>query len=80
MQDWPGWTSCAGMRFMKGHDLQSQVEAYRERTGYYPESVLGDPIYGTRDNRRDGSRSLAYALRVNRWGGRGKSMKQTVRS
>jgi len=30
----------------------SQVEAYRERMGYYPESVLGDTIYGIRDNRR----------------------------
>ncbi len=38
--------------FHEGLDLQSQVEAYRERMGYYPESVLGDPIYGTRDNRR----------------------------
>ena len=38
--------------FHEGNDLQSQVEAYRERTGYYPESVLGDTIYGTRDNRR----------------------------
>jgi hypothetical protein len=38
--------------FHEGHDLPSQVEAYWERTGYYPESVLGDPIYGTRDNRR----------------------------
>jgi hypothetical protein len=37
--------------FHEGLDLESQVEAYRERTGYYPESVLGDPIYGTRDNR-----------------------------
>ncbi|MCP4334197.1 MAG: transposase, partial [Gammaproteobacteria bacterium] len=38
--------------FHEGLDLKSQVTAYRERTGYYPESVLGDPIYGTRDNRR----------------------------
>jgi hypothetical protein len=38
--------------FHEGQDLPSQVEAYRERCGYYPESVLGDPIYGTRDNRR----------------------------
>ncbi len=38
--------------FHEGLDLQSQVEAYRERTGYYPESVLGDTIYGMRDNRR----------------------------
>ncbi len=38
--------------FHEGLDLKSQVEAYRERAGCYPESVLGDTIYGTRDNRR----------------------------
>lgn len=38
--------------FHEGLDLASQVEAYRERHGIYPEVVLGDPIYGTRDNRR----------------------------
>ncbi len=38
--------------FHEGHDLKSQVEAYRARYGHYPKSVLGDPIYGTRDNRR----------------------------
>ncbi len=38
--------------FHEGRDLVSQVEAYRERHGVYPEVVLGDPIYGTRDNRR----------------------------
>jgi hypothetical protein len=38
--------------FHEGSDLESQVEAYRERYGAYPESVLGDPVYGTRDNRR----------------------------
>ncbi len=37
--------------FHEGHDLKSQVEAYQARTGHYPVSVLGDPIYGTRDNR-----------------------------
>ena len=37
--------------FHEGQDLQSQVEAYRARYGRYPEVVLGDPIYGTRDNR-----------------------------
>jgi hypothetical protein len=37
--------------FHEGHDLESQVEAYRARYGVYPEVVLGDPIYGTRDNR-----------------------------
>ena len=38
--------------FHEGHDLESQVEAYRARYGHYPQSVLGDPIYGTRANRR----------------------------
>jgi len=38
--------------FHEGLDLRSQVEAYRARYGNYPEVVLGDPIYGTRDNRR----------------------------
>lgn len=38
--------------FNESHDLQSQVERYKERYGYYPETVLADGIYGTRDNRR----------------------------
>lgn len=38
--------------FHEGGDLVSQVQAYRRRYGVYPEAVLGDPIYGTRDNRR----------------------------
>ena len=38
--------------FHEGHDLPSQVEAYREHHGFYPEVVLGDTIYGSRDNRR----------------------------
>jgi IS5 family transposase len=38
--------------FHEGHDLEGQVEAYRARYGVYPEVVLGDPIYGTRANRR----------------------------
>jgi hypothetical protein len=38
--------------FHEGGDLEMQVEAYCKRYGYYPEKVLGDPIYGTRDNRR----------------------------
>ena len=38
--------------FHEGGDLKSQVEAYRIRYGTYLESVLGDPIYGTRENRR----------------------------
>jgi len=38
--------------FHEGHDLPSQVEVYREHHGVYPEVVLGDTIYGSRDNRR----------------------------
>lgn len=38
--------------FHEGQDLESQVEAYRKRQGYYPESVLADPLYGTRANRK----------------------------
>ena len=30
--------------FHEGHDLPSQVEAYRERHGAYPEVVLGDTV------------------------------------
>ena len=37
--------------FHEGLDLAGQVEACHQRKGYYPEVVLGDPIYGTRDNR-----------------------------
>jgi len=37
--------------FHEGKDLQSQVEAYKERQGVYPEKVLADPLYGTRENR-----------------------------
>jgi len=38
--------------FHEGGDLIAQVEAFRGRYGVYPEAVLGDPIYGTRANRR----------------------------
>lgn len=38
--------------YHEGGDLKSQVEAYRTRYGHYPEVVLGDPVYGTRENRR----------------------------
>jgi IS5 family transposase len=38
--------------FNEGTDLISQVEQYRDRFGFYPEEVIGDTIYGTRDNRR----------------------------
>jgi len=32
--------------------LREQVERYRERMGYYPEAVLVDKLYRTRENRR----------------------------
>jgi len=38
--------------FNEGKDLELQVEAYRVRYGHYPEAVLGDPIYGNRENRK----------------------------
>jgi len=37
--------------FHEGLDLATQVEAYHERYGHYPERVIADPIYGTRANR-----------------------------
>jgi len=33
-------------------DLKSQIESYRRRFGFWPESVHADQIYRTRDNRR----------------------------
>ena len=38
--------------FHEGGDLKMQVENYRKTYGHYPAVVLGDPIYGTRENRR----------------------------
>ena len=32
-------------------DLINQVELYKKRFGFYPEEVIGDKIYGTRENR-----------------------------
>ena len=37
--------------FNESGDFKSQIEAYRQFTGYYPESVHVDKIYRTRDNR-----------------------------
>ena len=39
--------------FNESCDLIDQVERYHDRFGFYPESVLVDHIYGTRDNRRE---------------------------
>ena len=38
--------------YHEGHDLPAQVENYRKRHGCYPEAVLADQIYGSRDNRK----------------------------
>ena len=42
-----GWDA-----FNEGRDLQEQVESYKRRNGYYPEVVLADQIYGSRENRK----------------------------
>lgn len=41
-----GWDA-----FNESKDLKSQVEDYRKRLGYYPEVVLADQLYGSRENR-----------------------------
>ena len=38
--------------YSEGTTLQKAVERFRERTGHYPERILADQIYRTRDNRR----------------------------
>jgi len=38
--------------YNESSDLPGQVEAYRELNGYYPEVVITDTIYGTRENRQ----------------------------
>jgi hypothetical protein len=47
MVDHLGWDA-----FNESQDLRDQVERYTARYGYFPESVLADGIYGTRDNRK----------------------------
>ena len=42
---------CRWDAFHEAQDLKSQVESYKTRHGYYPEKVLADPLYGTRENR-----------------------------
>jgi len=37
--------------YNESSDLKKQVEAYRELNGHYPEVVIADAIYGSRDNR-----------------------------
>ena len=43
--------ACRWDAFHEAQDLKSQVESYKTRHGYYPEKVLADPLYGTRENR-----------------------------
>ncbi len=38
--------------YYEGHDLPNQVEDYKKRHGHYPEVVIGDPLYGSRENRK----------------------------
>lgn len=38
--------------YNEGVLLQESVEAYKNRTGYYPEAVLADSIYRNRENRQ----------------------------
>lgn len=38
--------------YHEGKDLIEQVQAYHERFGHYPEAVLADKIYQTRENRK----------------------------
>ena len=38
--------------YYEGHDLPNQVEEYKKRHGHYPEVVIGDPLYGSRKNRK----------------------------
>jgi len=42
-----GWDA-----FNESKDLKQQVEVYKQRFGYYPEVVLGDQLYGSRENRK----------------------------
>jgi len=37
--------------FHEGNDLPDQVQSHYDRFGHYPEVVIADTIYGTRDNR-----------------------------
>lgn len=40
----------AWSNFHEGHLLQEAAEAYRKRYGYYPEAILADKIFRTREN------------------------------
>ena len=38
--------------YSESHDVEMQAEAYRQRTGTYPEGILGDKAYQNRVNRQ----------------------------
>lgn len=38
--------------YHEGVVLKDSIESYKERFGYYPEAVLADTIYRTRENRQ----------------------------
>ena len=51
--------------FNESRDLVFQVERYRRRFGFYPEVVIVDQIYGTRENRRYlKSKGIRYSGKV----------------
>ena len=51
----------------EGHDLEAQVEAYKKRYGYYPEVVIADTLYGSREIAAIWNASIS-ALQANHWG------------
>ncbi len=64
-----GWDA-----YHEGTDLKLQVENYKTAHGHYPEVVLADTIYGTRDNRKYlKSKNIRYAGKP-----LGRPKKQTV--
>jgi len=38
--------------YHEGSDLPGQIEACKARHGHYPEKLMADPLYGTRENRK----------------------------
>jgi len=45
--DYLGWDA-----YNEGTLLKSQVERYKDRFGFYPDTVIADKIYGTHENRK----------------------------
>ncbi|MBL4772071.1 MAG: IS5 family transposase [Alcanivoracaceae bacterium] len=42
-----GWNN-----YNEGKDMELLVNDYKRQHGYYPEAVVADPLYGSRDNRK----------------------------